>query len=101
MPFMTDVTLIDAAKLRIAITGKEKVAGTGLVVESHLRFPRVTALLVGIVLAGKEGMRTRATVVTVVLLHGCFIYYFCCHFLNPCKIFKRRECINGQNLKIK
>jgi hypothetical protein len=73
MPFVTDRTLIDAAKLRVAITGIEKVTGTGLVVEGHLRFPRVAALLIGIVLAGEKCMRTRATVVTVVLLHRCFI----------------------------
>ena len=101
MPFVTDVALIDAAKLRVAITGIEEVAGTGLVVESHLRFPRMAALLIGIVLAGEKRMRTRATVVTVVLFHGCVIYFFWCIFLNPCKIFKRKECINGQNLKIK
>lgn len=96
MPFVTDVALIDAAKLRVAITGIKKVAGTGLVVEGHLRFPRVAALLVGIVLAGEKGMRTRTAVVTVVLLHGCCIYFFCCIFLNPCKIFKRKVFINGQ-----
>lgn len=101
MPFVTDVALIDAAKLRVAIKGIEKVAGTGLVVEGHLRFPRVAALFIGIVLAGEKGMRTRATVVTVVLLHRCVIYFFCCNFLNPCKIFKRKDRINGQNLKIK
>ncbi len=101
MPFVTDMALIDAAKLRIAITGIEKVAGTGLVVEGHLRFPRMTALLIGIVLAGEKCMRTRATVVRVVLLHRCCIYFFCFNFLNPCKIFKRKACINGRNLKIK
>ena len=101
MPFVTDTTLVDAAKLRIAITGIEKVAGTGLIVEGHLRLPRMTALLIGIVLAREKRMRTRATVVTVVLLHKCLIYFFCCHFLNPCKIFKRKVFINGQNLKIK
>lgn len=96
MPFMADFALIDAAKLRIAITRIEKIAGTGLVVEGHLRFPRMTALLVGIVLAGKKCMRTRAAVVTVVLLHKYFVYFFCCIFLNPCKIFKRKVFINGQ-----
>lgn len=96
MPFVTDVALIDAAKLRVSITGIEEVAGTDLVVESHLWLPRVAALLIGIVLAGGKCMRTRATVVTVVLLHKRFSYYFCCNFLNPCKIFKRKVFINGQ-----
>lgn len=71
MPFVTDLAFIDAAKLRVSITGIEEVAGTDLVVEGHLRFPRMTALLVGIVLAGEKCMRTRAAVVTIILLHGC------------------------------
>ena len=75
MPFVTDMALIDAAKLRVAVTGIEKVAGTGLIVEGHLRFPRVAALLIGIVLAGEKCMRTRTAVVRVVLLHRCLSIY--------------------------
>ena len=96
MPFVTDLAFIDAAKLRVSITGIEEVAGTGLVVEGHLRFPRMTALLVGIVLAGGEVHEDAGGGRDDYIASWVFIYFFCCIFLNPCKIFKRKVFINGQ-----